>query len=254
MDTRFWGPPGWKLLHQVAYQYPENPTPQEKLDYGIFYSNLANVLPCKYCRNSFTKYIKNLPIDGYLETKTKLTEWVYLMHNKVNGKLRRQGHITTPNPTFKEVNEMYADCDKVKCQLPGWDFIYSIVFNYNKENPNPQMASGCLTFFTYLGKVIPCPEYRKHYNELFLKDPVEPHLITQENLLKWLYNINCKINSKIHEKNKKFSKLCNYYKSFKAGSCKKKNHKGNTCHKKTIKLPIDHKKNYIENMKTSSST
>ena len=32
------------------------------------------------------------------------------------------------------------------------------------------------------------------------------------NLLKWLYNINCKINSKIHEKNKKFSKLCNYYK------------------------------------------
>ena len=73
MDTRFWGPPGWKLLHQIAYQYPENPTPEDKLNYGIFYSNLANVLPCKYCRNSFTKYIKNLPIDGYLETKTKKT-------------------------------------------------------------------------------------------------------------------------------------------------------------------------------------
>ena len=45
MDTRFWGPPGWKLLHQIAYQYPENPTPEDKLNYGIFYSNLGNVLP-----------------------------------------------------------------------------------------------------------------------------------------------------------------------------------------------------------------
>ena len=68
MDTRFWGPPGWKLIHQVAYKYPINPTEIEKLDYGIFYSNLAFVLPCKYCRNSFTKYLKNLPIENYLVT------------------------------------------------------------------------------------------------------------------------------------------------------------------------------------------
>ena len=84
MDTRFWGPPGWKLLHQIAYQYPENPTPEDKLNYGIFYSNLGNVLPCKYCRNSFTKYIKNLP---YIECRdqndekrvcTQIPEVVYM--------------------------------------------------------------------------------------------------------------------------------------------------------------------------------
>jgi hypothetical protein len=247
MDTRFWGPPGWKLLHQIAYQYPKEPTPQDKLEYGIFYSNLANVLPCKYCRNSYSKYIKNLPVDGFLDSRHKLTEWVYLIHNKVNGKLRHQGFLDTPNPTFKEINDKYAGCENIKCQLPGWDFIYSIVFNYSKENPAPVQAAGYLTFFTYLGKVIPCPEYRKYYNELFSKDPVEKHLITQESLLKWLYNINCQINSKLNEKNKSFGRLCSFYENFKAGSCKKKNHKGKTCHRKTLKLPISHK-----NFKASS--
>ena len=241
MDTRFWGPPGWKLLHQIAYQYPENPTPEDKLNYGIFYSNLGNVLPCKYCRNSFTKYHNHLPVHGFLESREKLTEWVYLIHNKVNGKLRRQGLLDTSNPSLKEVNEQYAECSKVKCQLPGWDFIYSLVFNYSSENPPPQQASGYLTFFTYLGKVIPCPEYRKYYNELFHKDSIENHLTTQDSLLKWLYNINCQINKKLNEKNKNFSRLCAFYENFKAGACKKKNHKGKTCHRKVLKLPSSHK-------------
>ncbi len=241
MDTRFWGPPGWKLLHQIAYQYPENPTPEEKLNYGIFYSNLGNVLPCKYCRNSFTKYHNHLPVHGLLDSRKKLTEWVYLIHNKVNGKLRRQGFLDTPNPSFKEVNEKYAECADVKCQLPGWDFIYSLVFNYSIDNPPPQQASGYVTFFTYLGKVIPCPEYRKYYNDLFNKDPVENHLTTQDSLLKWLYNINCQINTKLNEKNKDFARLCSFYEGFKAGACKKKSHKGKTCHKKTLKLPVSHK-------------
>jgi hypothetical protein len=241
MDTRFWGPPGWKLLHQIAYQYPENPSPEEKLDYGIFYTNLKNVLPCKYCRNSYLKFIEKLPVEGFLDSRAKLTEWVYLIHNKVNGKLRRQGFLNTPNPSFKEVNEKYAECAQVKCQLPGWDFIYSLIFNYNTDNPTSQQAMSYLTFFNYLGKVIPCPEYRKYYNDLFNKDPIDKHLITQDSLLKWLYKINCQINTKLNEKNKNFSRLCAYYSNFKAGSCKKKNHKGKTCHKKTLKLPSSHK-------------
>ena len=59
-----------------------------------------------------------------------MQEWLYKMHNKVNGKLRRQGFLDTPNPSFKEVNEKYAACADVKCQLPGWDFIYSLVFSF----------------------------------------------------------------------------------------------------------------------------
>ena len=33
MDTKFWGPSGWKFLHLVAYTYPNNPTENNKITY-----------------------------------------------------------------------------------------------------------------------------------------------------------------------------------------------------------------------------
>ncbi len=135
-------------------------------------------------------------------------------------------------------NQKYTECADVKCQLPGWDFIYSLVFNYPKEQKDlpPGQALAILNFFTYLGKVIPCEEYRKHYNKFVLSDPIQNHLANQDDLLKWLYNINCKINDKINETNPNFDKLCTFYQKFKAGSCKKKNFKGKTCRKKSLKM------------------
>lgn len=238
MDTRFWGPPGWKLLHLIALNYPNHPSPEDKINYGIFYSNLKDVLPCKYCRKSFTKYINNLPIESYLVSRDTLFEWVYLMHNKVNGKLRRQGLLKTPDPTLEEVHKRYPLKLLKECQLPGWDFIYSIVFNYNKSDPPIDRVKAYSILFTYLGKVIPCNEYRELYNIYFNKNPVGKNLVGQDELLKWLYSINCKINSKLKENNRNFHKLCTYYETFRTGSCGKKNHKGKTCRKRETLLNL----------------
>jgi hypothetical protein len=116
-----------------AYMYPDAPLIMDILEFYetshksekhsmTLSKHLAFILPCKYCRNSFTKYSKNLPVDGYLDSRSKLTEWVYLMHNKVNGKLRRQGFLDSPNPSFKEVNEkafqFYTKFLSLKTPLP----------------------------------------------------------------------------------------------------------------------------------------
>ena len=114
MDTRFWGPSGWKLLHSIAYTYPKKPTFDNKRNYGIFFNNLKNVLPCKYCRISLKKFIKNLPIEPYLSSRNKLRTWIYHIHNKVNNKLRRQKLLKTPNPKLKEVDKMYREILKKK--------------------------------------------------------------------------------------------------------------------------------------------
>jgi hypothetical protein len=238
MDTRFWGPPGWKLLHLTALNYPNKPSAEDKINYGIFYSNLKDVLPCKYCRKSFTKYIANLPVEDYLESKDKLFEWVYLMHNKVNGKLRRQGLIDYPDPSLEEVKKLYPETLLKECQLPGWDFIYSIVFNYNKQDPPIDKVKAYSILFTYLGKVIPCRDYRELYNKYFNRDPVGKHLTGRDELIKWLYNINCCINGKLKERNRNFHKLCTFYETFRAGGCNKTSHKGYTCRKRETLLNL----------------
>jgi hypothetical protein len=155
MNTKFWGPSGWKFLHSITAIYPDKPTITDKILMRDFIIILCDVLPCKYCRTSFTKYSQSLDITTFLNTNIEMQEWMYKMHNKVNGKLRRQGFCTTENPSFESVRHKYIEetviqlkliyeqvrVKKVEPKLAmerimyfmyeiGFDFLGSIVFNY----------------------------------------------------------------------------------------------------------------------------
>ena len=115
MNTCFWGRALWIPFHSIAYNYPKtNPSKDLVLHTREFYVNLKNVLPCKYCRESYSQYLKDLPIDSFLEGRRQLTYWAYLIHNKVNDKLRNQGHIDWENPTLDEVDKIY-EAQRAKC-------------------------------------------------------------------------------------------------------------------------------------------
>jgi len=115
MNTCFWGKALWIPFHSIAYNYPEKNDDKElRNNIRDFYVNLKNVLPCKYCRKSYTQYLEELPIDGYLNGRRKLTIWAYLVHNKVNDKLRAQGHIKWSNPSLEQVDAIYEE-QRAKC-------------------------------------------------------------------------------------------------------------------------------------------
>ena len=112
MQTSKWGPPTWKAFHAIAHNY--NPGIHDKSDYINFYKTLGKVLPCKYCRESYTQFFSEIPITDYMSCQRDMTMWAYLMHNKVNDKLRAQGLLKTPNPPFEAIYNRYeqwsADC------------------------------------------------------------------------------------------------------------------------------------------------
>ena len=239
MDTRFWGPSGWKLLHLITYGYPDNPSYQQRLDYGLFFNSLKCILPCKYCRKSLIKFYKQLPIEEHLGSKATLTKWFYDIHNKVNNKLRRQKLLKYPNPSKEEVDKIYENMIKYPCQIPGWDFLYCMIFNYPKDKTSIHFdrVNGYITFFNNLGTVIPCKRYCKAYLEAFKKDSIQNSMHSNESLVKWLYRINCKIDQKMGNKKNNFKKLCVIYESHRAKACSKKSHKGkSTCRISNKKL------------------
>ena len=152
MNTTFWGPSGWEFLHTLTFIYPEKPSYNDKVKMQHFMNTINYILPCKYCRISFNKYTKSLPIDNYLESRETIVEWLYKIHNKVNKKLRKQGFCKYDNPElsvvktkYKSILEhIYSLCQNKKninkqhciqesityiCNL-GRDFLGSIVFNY----------------------------------------------------------------------------------------------------------------------------
>ena len=150
MNTTFWGPSGWEFLHTLTFIYPEKPSYNDKVKMQQFMNSINYILPCKYCRISFTKYSQTLPINVYLDSKEKMVEWLYKIHNKVNKKLRKQGFCKYDNPELSAVKAKYKSilehitslCKKNNnkidiiqdsityiCNL-GRDFLGSIVFNY----------------------------------------------------------------------------------------------------------------------------
>jgi len=119
IDTRYWGPSGWDLFHRVAF-HSTNPHNLLK--------NMAEVLPCKFCRNSTRQYVRELPYNSHNPAK-----WVYDIHNKVNHKLRTQCAKDPkvvdpgPDPSFEEIQKRYKS--RTLDEKVGEEFLVSIAVN-----------------------------------------------------------------------------------------------------------------------------
>ena len=88
--TRIWGRAGWTFGHCVTFGYPIEPTDEQKEKFRTFFTSLGDVLPCKYCRESYHKFITSGDTelnDDALSNRETLTKWFYRVHNAVNDKL-----------------------------------------------------------------------------------------------------------------------------------------------------------------------
>jgi len=133
MDTRFWGPSGWRLLHLIAFT--AKTLPNHHLH--TFFETLPYVLPCKFCRASLTDYYAVDPIPAKQED---YAYWLYRIHNRVNGKLREQKLLEVPDPSWDDVQTQYRKWLNAPCtsrMMMGWDFLYSVAYT----TPCPEVTS-----------------------------------------------------------------------------------------------------------------
>ena len=67
MMTSVWGPATWLMLHTMSFNYPIEPSEDQKKYYYKFFKNLQNVLPCRYCRENLNvmklMFMKKLKMD-----------------------------------------------------------------------------------------------------------------------------------------------------------------------------------------------
>lgn len=47
----------WTLIHTMAANYPEKPTPTERVHAAAFFQSIGTLYPCKLCRDHFARYI-----------------------------------------------------------------------------------------------------------------------------------------------------------------------------------------------------
>ena len=83
-NNNIWGPPAWTFLHTVTYNYPENPTEDDKRNYHNFFDSLQHVLPCEKCKDHYKQNIQKYDLDSNLDSREDLVKWLIDLHNNVN--------------------------------------------------------------------------------------------------------------------------------------------------------------------------
>ena len=103
MLTTVWGPAMWHYLHTMSFNYPVNPTSEDKANYREFVLNLRNVLPCGKCRKNLRKNLKKLPLTyKHMESRTTFSKYMYDLHEVINDMLGKKSGLS-----YDDVRERY---------------------------------------------------------------------------------------------------------------------------------------------------
>jgi len=80
----------------------------------------------------------------------------------------------------------------------GWIFLHTIGYGY-PDNPTNKEQSDAISFFNALGTVLPC----KTCSELYIKDikkyPIEDHVKSKTNLIKWINKMHNQVNKNLNK-------------------------------------------------------
>lgn len=105
MLTSTWGPMMWLILHMISFNYPVEPTQQQKKWYKLFVTSLTWTLPCGACRRNLRKNLRAFPLLArHLKTRATFSRYIYDLHNKVNEMLKKRVPSTL---TYERVRDFY---------------------------------------------------------------------------------------------------------------------------------------------------
>lgn len=101
--TTVWGPSQWHMLHTISFNYPVNPTEEEKNQYRDYVLSLKNVLPCRACRKNLKTNLRHLPLKmSDMKSRDTFSRYIYNLHELVNKMLKKKSNLT-----YCDVRERY---------------------------------------------------------------------------------------------------------------------------------------------------
>lgn len=134
MLTSVWGPGMWHYLHTMSFNYPVQPSQEEKRHYRDFILNLRFTLPCGKCRVNLTNNFKCLPLKmESMKNRETFSKYVFRLHELVNKMLDKKSGLT-----YNDVRERYEHF-RARCAKSYRDFRKDL----RKTAKNKSIEKGC---------------------------------------------------------------------------------------------------------------
>jgi hypothetical protein len=184
----------WPTIHIVGTTFDST---TNKTAFKCLFYSLANLLPDEMARNYMYQFIKEYPIDNYLQTNTRAFYWTYLLHEFINIKLNKRIKFT-----FEEAKKLYNpdDINKTIWGQNFWILIHTIA-KYVPVDSNGQIPLEArlifIDFIKCLEKLLPCEKCRRHMTENLKKYPTENYINSRLNLFSWTVLVHNEVNSSL---------------------------------------------------------
>jgi len=89
IKPQYWGRPFWKTIDSIVATYDPSDG-QNRESVIAFFTSLKHLLPCDECRQHFTTYWENYPIQNEFDTRLGLFQWVYRLRCEINTRNKKK--------------------------------------------------------------------------------------------------------------------------------------------------------------------
>lgn len=151
MSTFIWGPLFWNLLTDMAIRMDGASHSHSSLTgvkYSAIWYALRDILPCKYCRQSYRKFVnEDPPTKSYIK-------WLWTLRNKVNLKLEKPLFEWDKFQRRCHVYSSFSSLDM------WWDIHFIMALNYDPVKKRKAYAQW-FKLIPLMTSVLPYPTFDK---------------------------------------------------------------------------------------------
>lgn len=114
-DPKYIGPGTWNVIHRTAFKAQ---TSALQTCFVNYMKEICHNFPCTVCRGHCTEYIKNHPLEDYLNTVIEMGDkklslgmfiWSWRFHNAVNARLKK------PIMSWDTAYNLYSESEGLVC-------------------------------------------------------------------------------------------------------------------------------------------
>lgn len=114
-DPKYIGPGTWNTIHRYAFIVR---LPSEQKNFIKFMKDICSGFPCTVCRGHCTEYIKNNPMEQYIDVGININGetvilglfiWSWKFHNAVNARLKK------PIMSWDTAYNLYSNTENLVC-------------------------------------------------------------------------------------------------------------------------------------------
>ena len=205
MDPSTWGPKLWSFIFDVCWNIDKvELNKQDKFAVNVFFNSLKYVMPCKHCRDSYCKYLKEL--GGAPQCKVAL-EWAYALKNKVNDKLNTRDRII-----YEKLVQRMKTYQSCASQSDVLDFLFIVGVNYMADKDDSVAHTRKKAWFWLMIRTLPIilmrlPEQQQLAEALSEKTAQREDVQNKDTVILYL----CEVSQRVDGRSRNVEKMCKKY-------------------------------------------